>query len=205
MPTLLAALLAGAVVLASLLVALRLVFGFRQFLRYRKYEPVEPAPIINPPEPVVRTLAGALVAWVAILWSVTNPAMLVAAGVILQGHQMLSSVPMQLSATLYGLYALVTAVLIGSGGVMLLRLMAWGRRAVAWGVALLGILNVLLFAFCLFLRQFRDTPPEVRRLMIPAAVVLAVHTLIGSAIGVAAQHVGLADQTSTDRPGGSAR
>lgn len=203
MPTLLPAVLAGVVLLVALLAGLRLVLGFRQFLRYRKYVPVEPVPVVNPPEPVVGTLAVAMVAWLAILWSVTSPAILVAAGVTLQEHQMLSSVPMRLSAGLYALYALVAAVLIGWGGVMLLRLIAWGRRAVAWGVALLGILNVFLFAFCLFLRQFRDTPQEVRRLMIPAAVALAVYTLIGSAIGVAAQHVGLAAETSTDPPEGA--
>ena len=91
------------------------------------------------------------------------------------------------------LYFTVAALLVGWGGVMLLRLMAYGRRKVAWGVALHGVVNVFLFGLCLFLRQFRDTPSDVRGLMIPAAVVLAAHTVIGTAIGVAAQHVGVAN------------
>ncbi len=200
MPSLPAALLAGAVMLLALLAALRLVFGFRQFLRYRKYEPVEPYVEVNVPEPVIRTVGVELVAWLAIGWSVTNLAILSAAALTLRERAMLSSVPMRVSLMVY---ALVATVLVGWGGVMLLRLMAYGRRTLAWGVALFGIMNVFFFAFCLFLRQYRDTPLDVRRLMIPVAVVLAAHTLVGTAIGVAAQHVGLAAETGGQRGGDS--
>jgi hypothetical protein len=201
MPTLVPALLAGVVVLMSLLVALRLVFGFRQYLRTRKPEPFEPAPVINPPEPVIRTAGVELVAWLAILWAVASLAILIVVGMSLQDHPMLASAVVQLSLVLYAVYALVAIVLIAWGGAMLLKQMAYGRRWLAWGVALLGIMNVFLFAFCLFLRQFRDTPPDVRRWMIPVAVVLAVHTLIGSAVGVGAQHVGLPALSGTDASG----
>jgi hypothetical protein len=60
--------------------------------------------------------------------------------------------------------------------------------------------NVFFFAVCLFLRNYRDTAPDVRRLMIPAAVLLAAHTVIGTVIGVVAQHVGMApEQDPFDR------
>lgn len=193
MPFLVPGLLAGGLLLLSLLAMLRLLFGFRQFLRQRKYEPVEPYVEVNPPEAVVRTVGVELVAWVAIVWSVMNLLILAAAALTLQDRVTLSSVAMQVSVMVY---ALIAALLIGWGGVMLLKLMAYGRRTVAWGVALFGIVNVFFFAFCLFLRQYRDTPASVRRLMIPVAVILAMHTLIGCTIGVAAQHVGLAAEGS---------
>lgn len=204
MPFLLPGLLAGAVILVSVLAALRLWLGFRQYLRYRTPEPFEPMPVVNPPEPVARTIGVELVAWVAIVWSATNLAMLVAAALTLhlQTQLILSSVAVQVAVTVY---SLVAAGLIGWGGVMLLRLMAYGRRMVAWGVVLFAIVNVFSFAFCLFLHQYRDTPPSVRWLMIPIAVILAAHTVIGCAIGVAAQHVGLAADGGASKPAGAAR
>jgi hypothetical protein len=191
-------LLAGAVILVALLAALRLLFGFRQYLRYRKREPFEPREEINPPEPLVRTVGVDLVAWLGIVWSVANLAVLAGAAMILRGQPVLTSVAMWVSLMVYGL---VATVLVGWGGMMLLRLTAYGRRALAWGVALFGIMAVFFFGLCLFLRHFRDTPENVRPLMLPAALVLAAHTLIGTAIGVAAQHVGLPAQTGTQDPG----
>jgi hypothetical protein len=196
--------LAGAVLLVALLAMLNLFRGFRRYLRQAKYQPVEPVVEVNPPEPVVKTAGLELVAWVAILWSVANLAILVVAALTLQERPMLSSVPVQLAVMVY---ALVATVLAGWGGVMLLKRMAYGRRAVAWGAALFGILNVFGFAVCLFLRQHEDVSLDVQRLAVPVAVVLAVHTLINTAIGVAAQHVGLAGGQEGEQgpPSGGAR
>jgi hypothetical protein len=181
--------LAGGMLLVALLAMLSLFRGFRRYLRQAKYRPVEPVVEVNPPEAVVKTAGLELVAWVAILWSVANLAILVVAALTLQERPMLSSVPVQLAVMVY---VLVATILAGWGGVLLLKLMPYGRRAVAWGAALFGIFNVFGFAVCLFLRQYEDVSLDVQRLAMPVAVVLAVHTLIDTAIGVAAQHVGLA-------------
>lgn len=195
MATLVPILLAGGVILVAALAALRLLFGFRQYLRYRRREAFEPYEEINPPEPVVRTAGVDLVAWLGVLWSAANLGVLAGAAMILRGQPVLTSVAMWASLMVYGL---VATVLVGWGGVLLMRLVAYGRRALAWGVALFGIMAVFFFGLCLFLRNFRDTPETLRPWMLPAAGILAAHTLIGTAIGVAAQHVGLPGRSGAD-------
>ena len=193
MPTIAQMILAGVLVLLALGALANLLRGFRQYLRYAKVRPVEPAVEVNPPEPVVKTVGLELVAWASIVWSVANLALLVVGALTLQDRPMLSSVPVQLAVMIY---ALVATALLGWGGVMLLKRMAYGRRTVAWGVALFGIISVFGIAICLFLRQFPDVSPEVYRLTIPVMVFLIVHTLIGSGIGVSAQHTGLAEESA---------
>jgi 4-amino-4-deoxy-L-arabinose transferase-like glycosyltransferase len=190
MPTLLLqTILAGVLVVIAGLAMLSLFRGFRSYLRRTKGEPVVPLVDVNPPEPVVKTAAVELVAWVAILWAVANLALLVVCALTLQDRPMLSSVPVQLAVMIY---ALVATLVGGCGGVMLLKLLAYGRRMVAWGAALFGIMNVFGFAVCLFLRQYVDVSTDVQHLASAAAVVLVGHTLIDVAIGISAQHVGLA-------------
>jgi hypothetical protein len=202
MASLMRILLAGGVIIVALMAALRLMLGFRLYLRYRRREEFEPYEEINPPEPVARTMAVSLVGYLGILWSAANLAVLAGAVVILRGQPLLTSVAMWVALMVYGL---VATMLVGWGGMLLLRLFAYGRRALAWGIALFGIMAVFFFGLCLFLRTFRDTPEDLRPLMLPAAGILAAHTVIGTAIGVAAQHVGLTDQTAADASGGRAR
>ncbi|MGA2265915.1 MAG: hypothetical protein ABSH10_05735 [Phycisphaerae bacterium] len=190
MPTLLVqTVLAGVLVVIAGLAMLSLLRGFRGYLRRTKGEPVVAMVDVNPPEPVVKTAGVELVAWVAILWAVANLALLVVWAMTLQDRPMLSSVPVQLAVMIY---ALVATLVGGCGGVMLRMLMAYGRRTIAWGAALFGIMNVFGFAVCLFLRQYAEASTNEQHLASAAAVILIGHTLIDVAIGIAAQHVGLA-------------
>jgi len=187
------AILAGALLLFAVLAVLNLIRGFRRYLRTAAAKPPEPEVEVNPPLPVVKTAAVELVGWVAIIWSLANLAILVMGAMTLQDRPMLSSIPIQLVVMAY---VLVGTILVGWGGIMLLKLHAYGRRIVAWGIMLFGVMGVLGVAVCLFVRQQEDALPDAKALAIPIAVVLVIHLAVDTAIGVSAQHVGVAPSSA---------
>ncbi len=182
------AIIAGGLLFLALVAMLNLIRGFRRYSRLAEGKPVEPIKEVNPPLPVVKTGAVELVGWLAIVWSLANLAILVVWALTLQDSPMLSDVKVQLVGMAY---VLLCTILLGWGGIMLLKLLAYGRRVIAWGAALYGLMGLFMVALCLLVRQREDVPTSVQTLAAPLAVALAVHIMIDTAIGVAAQHVGV--------------
>ena len=167
------------------LAILSLVRGLRRAMRIGAAEYV-PIPVVNPPAPVIRTGWVEVVGWVTIVWSLAHIGLIILA---ISAEVVIFSAP--ITGTVMA-YVLIASVIAGAGGVMLLKLMAFGRRMISWGLVLLGIVAFLGFALSLVVRTYADAPLISRELAVPVAVVLALHTLTDVAIGAAGQRVGRA-------------
>lgn len=153
----------------------------------RPYVPILP---INPPEPVVRTIGVELVGWTGIIWCVAHLGILAVWAMSVPEVGLLfrsASITVLVMA-----YSFIAAVFTGAGGIMMLKLMSYGRRMLAWGTMLFGVSAVFGVALCLVLRVFTsgDFYNEMRQYGGPAAVFLATHAVIDTLLGAAAQHVG---------------
>jgi hypothetical protein len=182
---------AGLGVLAAL-AALSLVRGLRRAMRIAAAEYV-PIPEVNPPAAIVPTGWVEVVGWVTIIWSLTH-LMLITLAVL--ARVVIFSVPITAAVMSY---VLIASVIAGAGGIMLLRLIPYGRRMISWGLVLLGIVAILGFSLSLILRTYQDAPLISRELAPPLAVVLALHALTDTAVGAAAQRVGRGGQSEERR------
>ena len=171
----------------SVLVALAILSLFRGFLRAMRavrLEPGEPIRDPNPPERVERTAGLDAVAYTAIAWSVCHVLFLLAWVFI--GFLFDRTVYTFVVATYFAVAALIT----GFGGVLLLRRFPYGRRTVAWGQMLFGLMTFMGFAIAVLTWAYGDAPPSAKRYALPMVAIFAAHMVIDTIIGAAAQQAG---------------
>jgi len=173
---------------AALLAVFALLRGFLQSIRRRKALPYEAMPETGPLVPVAPTAGVAMTAFAAIAWCVVHVVAIfwwAIAAFALGGD-----VPQDLYAGLVAAYVGVGSLLVGSGGLLLLRANAHGRQSVAWGEFLLGLFSFLGAVIAMLMWQDEETALNIRHLAPYLSVGCGLHVLIDALIGGAAQRVG---------------
>ncbi|MFA6133045.1 MAG: hypothetical protein WC869_03395 [Phycisphaerae bacterium] len=186
------------IIFASFIVALAVLAAmslFRGLLRSGQLSKARFAAIkpVNPPEPfTVRTAGVELVGWVGIVWATAHLAILVVWAMALATNPSSAVIFNSASATGMTMACILVATIItGCGSIMILRLMSYGRRMIAWGLMLFGVMAAFGFALCLILRTYVSGPfyDTMQKLAIPLAILLACHVILDTALGTIAQHV----------------
>jgi len=156
------------------------------------FTPLPYEPVVDPyaPAPVVVNTAVRCVGFASIGWAVVHLCLVAVALVLSAG--LLGKYELQQTAAPFALaaYVALAAVLAGSGGVLLKRGLAGGRRLISWGLLLFVIASLWMAAFALRLPSDSNVPPQVRPLGYPLAAVLGAHVIIDSVLGMLAQRVG---------------
>jgi len=146
--------------------------------------PYRPIPVIWPPVPIVAGKSVTIVGLLAVGWSLAHLA--VASGWSVTGYLM----PRVAAAWLAAAYVAFAALLVGTGGVLMLAKRPFGRRLIAWGTMLLGLLTFYALIISLLLPKYDQAPLWVRRLSRVIAAISAAHIIFNTAVGALAQRVG---------------
>ena len=174
----------GAVTVLVVLAIISLFRGFLRAMRKVRLEPSEPIRDPNPPESVVRTAGLDAVAYTAIAWSAIHVLFLLA----------WARYQFFFDRTAYtfvvATYFAVAALITGFGGVLLLRRFPYGRRTVAWGQMLFGLMTFMGFAISVLTLAYEDAPPAASSYALPMVAIFAAHMVIDTIIGAAAQQAG---------------
>jgi hypothetical protein len=180
-----------AILLAALLavwLVIRQMRVFRRTMRRAPGLPYEPVPDPNPPDPVVRTGGVNAVSLAALIWAGLH--VLAAAAWLATGYPVARTIRLTLVAVYLCAAAAVTAI----GAVMLLRCERYGRRTLAMGQFLFSLAAFMGIAMALLLPRGEDIPSQWFEVAAYAAICMAIHLVIDTLLGAAAQHVGRTGQ-----------
>jgi hypothetical protein len=149
------------IVLAILIVlALAAMFtllrGFLQAVRYRRREPYVPVPEVFPPVPILKQPSIYPVGIAAVVWGAAHMVL----AVVWLGTRVY--VTPTISSGIVVLYATVGAALAGLGGMMFLTRQPFGRKLIAWGAMLGGLLSFLGCAVSIFLPRYYEAPQHLK-------------------------------------------
>jgi len=173
------------VILAALAVMaiFSLVRSLLQAIKVKRVAGYVPVPEIYPPVPIVPGAGAKWVGFSALAWGGLH--------LVLAGIWAVSSwpAPHTTDAVVVAAYGSVASGMMAVGGVMFLLCQPFGRKMVAWGELLLGVLAFLGMAVAIMLPGFEQAPPEVRRSAPYVAIGLFVYLVIGTAIGSLSQVV----------------
>ena len=176
----------GGLVLLVLLGVFALLKGFLRGIRTGPSHEYVAAPMDpNPPAAVATTPALRTVAWISLAWGLFNGALMVA---WLVGGSALIDPAVQ---WLLSLYVLIASGATVGGALMLLAGRRYGRRGVAWGCMLMGVMS---FCGCVMFVIFKYDPESqkaFRDVAIRTAVFLGIHVAVDMLLGIVAQRVGL--------------
>jgi hypothetical protein len=168
----------------SLLALLTLARYGVAVLRQRRDPDYVPVPDPAPPAPVRRGGAVSTVAGLCLLYVAAH--LLALAYWAATG----SYVPQTAATVMLGAYLGVAAVVMGIGGVLLAMGLPFGRRGVAWGGFLFGLISFMVGIAAMMLPTQAEAPPELRELADILLIVAVIHLVADTAIGAAAQRVG---------------
>lgn len=184
--------LVGGLVLLVGLTLLSLMRAFLRGMRSGKALPDMPVVDPNPPADVVETAALRMLAWVALGWGLFNAAMIVV-WLIVGSHLLQPPVHWLLST-----YVMTSSVVMVIGAIMLLAGRRYGRRGVAWGCMLMGVMS--FSGSVMFVVFFFDPESQraFREVAVPTAIFLGVHMVADIALGALAQRVGVAPYEDED-------
>jgi len=177
-------LLIGALLFLVLMGVFSLLRAFLSGMRGLRKVPYAGIVDPNPPAPVVRTGPQVFISSMAILWSLIH---LAGSAVWLRWDDTYFDL---LARLLVSGYAVAAALITGLGGLMLMKLQAYGRRIISYGLMLFGIMAFLGGAFMLLIKAYEQTAVKLGRIALPLSLALAGHVILDVAIGSAAQHVG---------------
>jgi hypothetical protein len=183
--TLISLAIAGALVLLILLAVFSLLRAFLRGIRHGKRQPYVAPMDPNPPAPVETTGALRTVAWASLGWGAFNAALVL---VWLARGSKLIDPPVQ---WLLSIYVLTSAVAIIAGAFMLLAGRRYGRRGVAWGCMLLGVMSFSGCVMFVIIKYDPESQQLFRDVAIQAAVFLGLHVVADILLGALAQRVGL--------------
>jgi len=186
--TLFVAIYLGVVFLATLLVFLALLRG----LKNRAALPYKPIPIIFPPIPVEPGASVAVVGSLATIWSAAH--LLVMASWLAVGF----FVPQTAPVVIAGAYSSVAALLVGIGGVALLKRHPLGRNLISWGMVLFSLLAFYGLIICFLLPSLEDVSPDVRHLGPIIGTLVALHLAFDVVVGALGQRVGRPEGWTTE-------
>jgi hypothetical protein len=190
MPHLAPMILAAMMVLLAIGVVVSLFRGLTRSARMHPTKPIIPILPVNPPELITeRTIGVELVGWTSIVWSVAHLAILVIWAVSLPDSILFNN---QATTIMSMAYLFIAATITGIGGIMMLKLMAYGRRAIAWGLMLFGLMGIFGMALCLMLRDFEQGPfyQSMHQAAFPLVAALGIHVVANTLLGAIAQRVG---------------
>jgi hypothetical protein len=178
-------------VLILVAVVLWCVRMFTRAVRRGPGLPYQPVRDPNTPPPVEPTSGVALVGVIALTWAVLHVA--AAAWWGTTGYQ----IDLTLKAGVVAAYVCAAGVVTAIGGVMLLGGRPYGRRWIAMGQFLFALATYMGMAVAMLLPRDPELPLAWREAAYYVAGLLFVHIVIDTAIGAAAQHVGIpADYTA---------
>jgi len=184
----------GVIVALVGLAIISLLRGFLRAMRMVRLEPGEPLRDPNPPEPIVRTAGLDAVAYTSIAWSACHVLLVLAWA--FYGFVFNRTV---YTVVVAGYFA-VAAVITGFGGVLLLKQFPYGRRTVAWGQMLLGLMTFMGFAIAVLTWAYEDAPPAAKPYALPMVAIFAAHMVIDTIIGAAAQQAGRSNEPAAKAP-----
>lgn len=172
--------LMGVGILAFLARMLLGVHGWRR----RRAEPYIPIEDPHPAAPVTLSAGVITTSSLVVLWSAVHLGMV--AWWAVTGYL----VPRKFLWVSAGVYACFAALVSGVGGMMLFGCRPFGRKMVAWGQFLLGLMGCLMLAASLMVPSDPRSPEPLRAIGYYLAVVFAVHMAIDVALGASAQRAG---------------
>ncbi|MHC4562547.1 MAG: hypothetical protein ACYS8X_07220 [Planctomycetota bacterium] len=190
-------------IILAALVVMAMVSVVRGFLRgVPRPKPSEFKPFIDfpPPPEVVATPGVRRLAWAAVVWATLNIGGLMAWaawGFVPEGTEVAISV-VQI-VTIVG-YLFVAAALAGVGGLLLLACRADGRRMLAWSGFLFVTISMLGMGLALIYMRSDQSGVELRQQAKLAALAVAAHFIVDTALATMAQRVGL--PRTADQPAG---
>jgi hypothetical protein len=153
-------------------------------LRKARVEPYVPIEDPLPAPPIISTAPLRAVSALIILWSVAH--LCTVSYWWTTGYL----VPRKAFWICAAAYAAVAALISGVGGVLLWYCRRFGRKMVAWGEFLFGVMAFLLLVASVVLPTHERAPDDLRRVGYALAVLFAVHLLIDTVLGTAAQRAG---------------
>jgi hypothetical protein len=176
----------GGVVLLVLLAVYTLMRAFNRGIRRGPKHVYEPLTEPNPPEAVVVTGPLRTLAWAALAWALFNGLMMVI-WLVTGSHLIDPAVQWLLS-----LYVIVSSGSVLVGAVMLLAGRRYGRRGVAWGCMLMGVMAFCGAVMFVVLKYDPESQKAFRDVAVVTTVFLTIHVVADILLGALAQRVGLA-------------
>lgn len=172
---------------AALAVIFSMLRTFLEAVRMRR-EPSVPVREATPVVPVIAAPGVTVVAVSATVWGVAHLALVAyyAATGSLAGLEVQRS----LHAMLAAVYACIASLLTGIGGVLLWRRVVHGRRWIAWGMFLFGLLAFMGAVLALLLPGNEEVSTSLREIAMLLLAAFAAHLLVDAVVGATAQQVG---------------
>jgi len=161
----------------------KMLLGVRGW-RWRRAGPYVPIEDPHPAAPVTLSAGAIATASLVVLWSTLHLG--VAAWWAATGYL----VPRKFVWVSAAVYACFAALVSGIGGMLLFGRRAFGRKMVAWGEFLMGMMGCLMLAVALMVPSDPRSPEPLREIGYYLAGVFAIHMVIDVALGASAQRAG---------------
>ena len=171
----------------ALLAMLTLLRGFLASIRQRREPAYVPIPDPSPPAPVLRDNAAILVGTGALLWAALHVLVVAMWG---SSRELEDLVPVNAQSVLWACYVLAGGVILAAGAILMLCRKPLGRRIIAWGEFLFGVMSFMMVLVALLLPAQEEAPVRLREAASWLLILAGVHVVIDTVIGSLAQNVG---------------